>query len=210
MSYGLRFKNNSDVVVLDSEFARLVVVHSGSYGPGGAVFPSPVTTDEPPLVFVRPNANTTFQYVSVSGTTGNYTGFTFLGGGSGQYFCAAFKAREVAPYGLRLRDGNSKLLFDSGTPCAQFTKTITAWIYIGYSQDPQGMTKINFTASTDLSSGDYLMLNNIGMDVGANSNRTAKLYCTWDYSNNRIVMYTVGVSNVTSFFVPAVFAKIQQ
>ncbi len=51
------------------------------------------------------------------------------------------------------------------------------------------------------------MLNNIGMDVGANTNRTAKLYCSWDYTNNRIVMFTIGVTNVIYFYIPAVFAK---
>jgi len=52
-----------------------------------------------------------------------------------------------------------------------------------------------------------MMINNIGMDVSAASTRSAKLYCTWDYANNRIVMFTVGVTNYRYFFVPVVFAK---
>ena len=207
MDFGLRFKNNDDVVVLDSEYSRLVVLHAGVYGPGGADFPVPVDSDEPPLVFVRPDASTRFQYVSIVGQAGSYTGFSMIHGGTGKYFCAAFKSREVADYGLRLRDGNTRLLFDTGTPCAQFTRTITSWSYIGNSRDPQGQTFIYFTAPSDLSTGDYLMLNNIGMDVSANTGLTAKLYCSWSYEENRIVMFTLGVTNVTSFFVPAVFAK---
>ncbi len=207
MTYGLSFKNKNDVVVLDTEFSRLVIIHSGVYGPGGVKFPSPVDSEEPPLVFVRPNTNALFQYVSINGTAGNYTGFSMIGGGAGKYFCAAFRSKETASYGLRLWDGASKLLFDSGTPCAQFTKTLTSWTYIGNSRTAQGATQINFTAPSDLSTGDYLMLNNIGMDVGANTNRTAKLYCSWDYTNNRIVMFTIGVTNVIYFYIPAVFAK---
>lgn len=207
MTYGLRFTNDNDVVVLDSEYSRLVVIHQGVYGPGGVGFPAPVNSAEPPLVFVRPDASTTFQYVAIVGTPGNYTGFSMIGGGSGKYFCAAFKSVEMASYGMRLRDESDKLIFDSGTPCAQFTRAINSWSYIGFSHNSQGQTIVNFTAPSDLTSGDYLMLNNIGMDVAANTGRSAKLYCSWSYESNRIVMFTIGVTNVTSFFIPTVFAK---
>lgn len=57
MAYGFMFKNNSDVVTLDSEFARLVVLEKGTWsGTGSGVyvpFSKAITTDEPPLVFIR-------------------------------------------------------------------------------------------------------------------------------------------------------------
>ncbi|AOE78785.1 hypothetical protein A7318_09385 [Pseudomonas lurida] len=206
MAYGLEFKNNNDVVALDSEFSRLVVLQSGRYS-GGATFSPAITTQEPPLVFVRPDASTTFQYTTISGSPGNWTGFSFLGGGVGNYFCAAFKAREVANYGLRLWDGSKNLLFDSGTPCAQFTRTITGWTFLGSSQTGQGLTRGNWTAPSSLSSGDYMLVNNIGMDVGGSSTRASKLYCSWEYENDRILMFAIGAAISVYMFVPVVFAK---
>lgn len=206
MTYGVKFTNNSNAVVLDSEFARLVVLHRGDYS-GPINFPTPITSQEPPLVFIRPNSSFTLSYARINGSAGNWTGFSFVGGGTGKYFAAAFQATQTAQYGFRIWDGGAKLLFDSGTPCAQLTRTISAWSYIGSSQTGQGTTLINFTAVSPLNGGDYMMINNIGMDVSAAYARAAKLYCTWDYSANRIVMFTVGVSNVTSMFVPVLFAK---
>ena len=87
MSYGVTFTNNSDVVVLDSEFSRLVVLQSGTWANTtyiSVVFPRPVTTQEPPLVFVRPDTSVTFSFCLVSGAAGNWTGFTFTCG-SGYY-----------------------------------------------------------------------------------------------------------------------------
>lgn len=206
MAFGLEFTNNNDVVTLDSEFSRLVVLQSGRYS-GGAAFSPAITTQEPPLVFVRPDSSTTIQYTTISGSPGNWTGFSFVGGAAGNYFCAAFKSRQVATYGLRLWDGSANLLFDSGTPCAQFTRTITSWSYLGSSSTGQGTTRSSWTAYSPLDTGDFVLVNNIGMDVAGSSTRAAKLYCTWDYSSNRIVMYIVGVNNSTYFFVPVVFAK---
>lgn len=164
---------------------------------------------EPPLVFVRPDATVTFQYVTIAGAPGNWTGFSYVGGGAGKYFCAAFKSRETATYGLRLWDGSSSLLFDSGTPCAQFTRTISSWSllsHVGTGQPAQ--YKTSFTATSPLDTGDYMLINTIGMDVAGYSTRFAKLYCTWDYANNRVVPFIVGVNNVTTgFFVPITFAK---
>lgn len=59
MTFGLTFTNNNDVVTLDSEFSRLVIVQSGRYS-GGAAFSPAITTAEPPLVFVRPGRNDDF------------------------------------------------------------------------------------------------------------------------------------------------------
>ncbi len=44
MSYGMQFTNNGDVVTLDSEFARLMVISTGRYAPteeGGLARPLP-------------------------------------------------------------------------------------------------------------------------------------------------------------------------
>lgn len=210
MSYGLEFKNNSDVVTLDSEFARLVVLHRGRWSGGGEIgvsFPATVTSAEPPLIFVRPDGNTTFSYCMVRGTPGAWTGFYTRGTGGGGYFCAAFKASPVSDYGLSLWDGSANLLFDSGNPCAQFTRTINSWTYIGDGTGGQGDKIRYFTAPSPLDTGDYMLLNNIGMNVDQNAGKTGKLYCAWEYQNNRIVAYTASVTPVAQMYIPVVFAK---
>lgn len=208
MAYGLEYKNNNDVVTLDSEFSRLVVLQSGRYS-GGVAFSPAITTNEPPLVFVRPDASVTFQYVTIGGGPGNWTGFSYIGGGAGKYFCAAFKSRETETYGLRLWDGSTNLLFDSGTPCAQFTRVISSWAYAGSVGTGQlGQYKTSWTAPSPLNTGDYMLINTIGMDVAGASTRYAKLYCVWDYGGNQVVPFIVGVNNSTlGFFVPIAFAK---
>ncbi|WLG53995.1 hypothetical protein PSH77_14935 [Pseudomonas extremorientalis] len=205
MSYGFQFTNASNVVTLDSEFSRLVVLQTGRYSSGAAFSPA-IATQEPPLVFVRPDASSTFQYATISGTPGNWTGFSFIGGGAGSYFCAAFKSRPTATYGLRLWSGAGDLLFDNNTPCAQFTRTISSWTYLGASNTEQGLIRCNYTAVSPLDTGDYMLINNIGMDV-AGLSRSSKLYCTWEYNNNRILMFAIGVTPSINFFVPVVFAK---
>lgn len=206
MGYGVLFINNNNSVILDSEFSRLVVLHKGSYN-GAVTFPTPVTSVEPPLVFVRPDGSFTLSYALINGSPGNWTGFSFINGGPGKYFAAAFKSQAKARYGFRMWNQAGEVIFDSGTPAAQFTRTISAWTYLGSSSTGQGTTRANFSAPSPLSSGDYMMINNIGMDVSGGSIRASKLYCTWEYANNRILMFTVGVTNPTSLYVPVVFAK---
>ena len=147
MSYGVTFTNNSDVVTLDSEFSRLVVLEKGAWsGSGSGVsvpFAKTITTDEPPLVFVRPDAGNGYVYFClILGSSGAWTGFSFGANrnlpSTGKWFAGAFASQPTATYGLRLWDASSKLLFDSGTPCAQFTRTITGWTYLGSTGDPPG------------------------------------------------------------------------
>lgn len=214
MSYGLTFTNNNDVVTLDSEFSRLVVLAKGTYsgvGGAGASFPFVITTQEPPLVFVRPGQSNTLCFCKLSGGPGAWTGFSFTGiagsGTSGSWFAAAFQSKEIATFGLRLWDGSSKLLFDSDTACAQFTRTITGWSYLGSSPTGQGTSRLSWTATSPLNTGDFMLLNNIAMDVAGNTSRQGNQYAVWEYSNNRLVMQVVGVDIQTSFYTPVVFAK---
>jgi len=214
MLYGLTFTNSNDVVTLDSEFSRLVVLAKGTYsgtGGAGASFPFVITTQEPPLVFVRPGQSGTLCFCKISGGAGAWTGFSFTGiagvGSSGSWFAAAFKSKEIATFGLRLWGGSSNLLFDSGTACAQFTRTITGWSYLGASSTGQGASRLSWTAYSPLNTGDYMLLNNIAMDVAGLTSRQGNQYSVWDYGNNRIVMQVVGVDISTSYYTPVVFAK---
>lgn len=215
MSFGLRFTNNNNVVTLDSEFARLVVLGTGTWnGTGSGVyvpFAKTITTDEPPLVFVRPDQSNVFCFCLIHGSAGAWTGFSFVGTSgvatSGKWFVAAFKSEPTATFGLRLWDGNAKLLFDNGTPCAQFTRTITGWSYLGSTQTGQGVSRLSWTAASTLSTCDYMLLNNIAMDVAGLTSRQGNMYAIWEYNNDRLVMQVVGVDISTTLYNPIVFAK---
>lgn len=215
MDYGLRYLNNNDVVTLDSEFSRLVRLDKGGWSGAGsgvyAPFTKTITTDEPPLVFVRPDQSNTLCFCLVRGSSGAWTGFSFVGitgtATSGKWFAAAFESEPTATYGMRLWGGSTKLLFDNGTPCAQFTRTITAWSYLGSQQTGQGVYRYLWTAPSSLGSGDYMLLNNIAMDVAGLVSRQANMYATWEYSNDRLVISTVGVDSSTTLYNPVVFAK---
>lgn len=217
MSYGVTFTNNSDVVTLDSEFSRLVVLEKGTWsGDGSGIFvpfANAVTTDEPPLVFVRLDQSNLLSFCLVAGSSGNWTGFSFKGisgtATSGKWFSAAFKSEFKATYGLRLWDGTSKLLFDNGTACAQFTRTITSWSFLGSEGYPPGSGRYRYswTAPSQLDTGDYMMLNNIAMDMAGVVSRQGNMYAWWEYNNNRIVIQAVGVDLPAAMYMPVVFAK---
>jgi hypothetical protein len=225
MAYGLEFTNNDNVVTLDSEYARLVVVSKGRFIPtqesglGSTTnFERVVTTQESPLVFVRPdtvNAVAGLCQMRVLGSPGNWTGFYVRAYNSltaqprGSYFAAAFQASPVADYGLRMFDETGKIIFDSGTPCAAFTKSYQTWAYVKYDYDSQGLTRCYFSVPFDFSAGDYMLINNFGMDMAGASFREAALYCWWDFPGNRLWAITIGVTNQTTIYLPAVFARMQ-
>ena len=214
MTYGLRFTNSSDVVILDSEFARLVILDTGTWSGNGSgitvSFSKVINTIEPPLVFVRPNQSITFCFCKIIGSTGAWRGFSFVGisgqSTSGKWFCAGFKSSETARFGMRLWDGDSNLLFDTGTPCAQFTRSISSWSYLGSSSTGQGTSRLSWTSSSSLST-DYMMLNNIAMDIGGTQSRQGSIYAVWQYNNDRLVIQAVGVDMSTSLYNTVIFAK---
>lgn len=215
MSYGLMFKNDYDVVTLDSEFSRLMVIERGAWSGNGSgvsvAFSKAITTAEPPLVFVRPAQSNMFCFCMVLGVAGAWTGFSFVGlsgqATSGSWFVAAFKSEPTEKFGIRIWDANSKLLFDNGTPCAQFTRVLTSWSYLGATQTGQGVYRLSWTAPSSLSGGDYMLLNNIAMDLAGSTSRQGNMYAVWEYQNNRLVIQAVGVDLQTTLYLPVVFAK---
>lgn len=213
MSYGVRFTNSNNTVTLDSEFARLTVFGKGAWSGTNSIsiaFPKIIDTEEPPLIFVRPDQSNTFCFCLVIGSANSWTGFSFRTNGnfsSGKWFASAFKSQPTASYGFRLWDGSGKMLFDSGNPCAQFTRTISSWSYLGSSQTSQGVYLYSWAANAPLTSGDYMLLNNIAMDMAGVVSRQGNMYALWDYGNNRVVMQAVGVDLPSAFYMPVVFAK---
>lgn len=216
MSFGLRFINANNEVTLDSEFARLVVLQRGNWNAGGGVgrrvviaLDPVVTTEEPPLIFVRPNASTVFQFCLVNGSSGNWTSFSFTTSNTpgGNWFSAAFKSVPVASYGLRLWSATSTLLFDSGTPCAKFTNYIAGWSFLGTTQISPGRYRYTWSAGTDLNSGQFMMLNCIAMDMAGTQSRQGSIAATWDSGGSRIVLSAEGVDLPSAQYRTIIFGK---
>lgn len=224
MTFGLSFTNTQDTVILDSEFARLCVISSGRYAPTqesglGSVttFVRPVTSQEPPLVFIRPDtvgavASATQMYLI--GGAGNWTGFyvrafgTITAQPNGRYFVAAFAAQPVATYGMRLWDGSSKLLFDSGTSSALFTRSFINWTYVKTTQSETGSYRNYYTVSFNFPENEYLMINSFGMKLLSNDNVGRTISTWWDFPAATLWAITESFNNPFDFHLPAIFAKL--
>lgn len=223
MSYGLTFTNNSNLVVIDSEFARLNVICSGRYAPtqesgmgSTTSFPRTITSQEPPLVFCRPDSGGVagLTAMQVIGSAGNWTGFYVraydvnTNQPNGRYFAATFGAQPVASYGMRLWDGSSKLLVDTGTPNALFTRAFQNWSYVRYETTGTTSTRIFYSVPFNFPENEYLLINNFGMNMvtGAASGRILKTL--WDFNAGVLYAVTDGFSNPFAFFLPALFAKL--
>lgn len=223
MSYGLTFLNNNNLVVIDSEFARLNVICSGRYAPtqesghgSTTYFPRVITSQEPPLVFCRPDTGGIggLTAMQVIGSAGNWVGFYVraydvnTNQPNGRYFAASFVAQAVATFGLRLWDGATNLLFDSGTPSALFTRSFQNWTYVRSETSPTGSTRSFYTVPFDFPENEYLLINTFSMNMvtGAAAGRMVKTL--WSFSTRTLYAVTDGFSNPLAFFMPAVFAKM--
>lgn len=224
MAYGLEFTNDSNVVTVDSEFTRLVVLAKGTYQPTqesglGSVtsFPRTITSQEPPLVFIRPAGSTGIAglcLMRVIGSPGAWTGFYVRAYDentlqpNGSYFACGFAATALSDYGMRIWDGSSKLLFDSGTPYARFTRSFQNWTYVKTDTAAQGQPRNYYRVNFNFPAGEHMLINTFSMPMLNDDPFNRALYCWWDFSGGNLYALTVGSNNPFSFFLPAVFAKL--
>lgn len=224
MTFGLEFTNESNVVTVDSEFTRLVVLAKGSYSPTqesglGSVtsFPRTITSQEPPLVFIRPSATSGIAglcQMRVLGSPGAWTGFYVRAYDentlqpNGSYFACGFAATALAEFGMRLWDGSSKLLFDSGTPYARFTRAFQNWTYVKTDSTAQGTPRNYYRVAFNFPAGEHMLINSFSMPMINDDPFSRALYCWWDFSGGNLYALTVGSGNPFAFFLPAVFAKL--
>lgn len=226
MGFGLSFSNNDNVVVLDSEYARLCVIYSGryfpNYGPGNfsslITFPSPITSVEQPLVFLRPDTVGGLLKMgalgAVQGSPGNWTGFItgmydqvgFYP--NGRYVVASFGAQPVADYGLRLFSSSGAPIFDSGTPSFLFTRAFQKWTYVKTTRLDQGEYVNYYTVPFDFPENEYLLGNSFMMRMNNNDNIGRSLHTWWDFPNKTLYAVTIGFSNPFAFWLPAMFGKL--
>lgn len=213
MSYGLQVVNNSGTISLDSEYARLCVLHKGAYTAGvTVVFASVIDTLEPPLVFVRPQSNGSLIQLGVLlvGSPGAWTGCSVTSGQahSGAIFVAAFSSKPTASYGLRLWDATGKQIFDSGTQAAVFTRAVQNWTYTHTTYSGQGLPTNWYSVPMSYELGDYLMVNNARMPMMGGNNESRGVGLSYDFSASLLRFSVTTVSNPIYFLLPAIFGKI--
>jgi hypothetical protein len=133
MDYGFRSRNGLNFFQIDSVNRVLGVAASGSYvigKPPGAqltitsatiTYPAPITTPDPPMVFLNPNNQGMYHTLMNIGSPGNWTGFSFQlqlmspfnsSDCSGKWLVATF--RSVGPpseYDIRLKNAAGEVIF---------------------------------------------------------------------------------------------------
>ncbi|MEE4882441.1 hypothetical protein V2K29_02180 [Pseudomonas alliivorans] len=216
--YGMQITNDSGVVSLDSEFARLSVLQSGRYVASSNTITIPlspvVSTQEPPLIFVRPDNNNGVVVVgcSIAGSPGNWTSITITGpvnyAPTGSYFIGGFVASPSSGYGARIWDSTGKLIFDTGTTAAVFTRFFQNWTYETSTTDAQGYYINWYSSPLNYSNGDYLMINNCYMKMVSGDNVGRVCGIRYDFSASKLWFTTTALSNPIAFKLPAFFAKI--
>lgn len=216
--FGFSAVNDAGIVSIDSEYSRLCVMQSGRYGgvSGGArvTFSPAITTQEPPLMFLRPDNNGGLVNIGCGllGTPGNWTGMNIIGptnyNPAGKYFIGSFSPSPTASFGLRLWDGTTKLIFDSGMPSAVFTRFYQNWTYVRSTTDAQGFVTNWYSSPFSSSVDEYLLVNSGGMRLlsGDNIGRIGGI--VYDFSLSQLWFTTRALNNPYAFSLPAVFAKI--
>nr|WP_256207168.1 DUF6453 family protein [Pseudomonas sp. P97.38] len=212
MAYGLTVLNDSGLISIDSEFARLCVMQSGSYTQSVSIQFSPtITSQEPPLFFIRPNNNGGVVNLGCrfSGSAGNWTGVTVVSNSSttGSYFVATFSPTPKSGYGMRLWNSAGGLIFDSGSQPAVFSRFAQNWTYETSTLDDQGYY-INWYSIPMIAAGEYLLINNAGMRMVAGNVRGRSTSIYFDFSLSKLWFTTTALSNPFAFSLPAVLAKL--
>lgn len=213
MKYGLSVVNDSGVVSLDSEYARLCVFHKSAYTANVSVtFQNAVTTQEPPLVFIRPLNNGSFIQLGVilGGSAGAWSSATVVSGQahSGDIFVAAFSSTPITSYGFRMWDAESKQIFDSGTQAVIFTRSVQNWTYTHTTYSSQGLPTNWYSITMDYALGDYLMINNARMPMMGANNESRGTGLRYDFASSVLRLSVTTVSNPFYLLLQAVFGKI--
>ncbi|MBC3948364.1 hypothetical protein [Pseudomonas folii] len=202
MSYGVICINESSYVQIDSEMPRLCVLTKGTYSgttDATGTFARPVTSIDPPIVFIRPSQGGQIQIpISVwfNGGPGNWTGFTMKASNiystlSGEYFVAAWASMGTSAYGMRIWGPDGALVYDSGAPAVVVTFAAGNWNYVGSEQLTLGRRYI-WSISKALGVGEYISINSFAMHCHAPSNAGGGCGIGVDYANSRIMLYSLG------------------
>lgn len=222
MAFGFRALNDNSYVQIDSDLPRMCMLQQGTYSSPSSyifnvAFNTPVTTVEPPMVFIRPSsiADGTQLYRSTTllGVSGNWTGFqvTCVNTNyrpSGSWFVAAFASRSADVFGMRIFDSSGAIIYDTGAPAVVVTNVLSAWTYVGKVGTPTGASYYKWTAGRALAANEYYLINVFSLGVQDNGSGSS-CAVSMDYTNNQTCMWANGFSAwIDQGHRPVVFAKL--
>lgn len=224
MSFGLIAINDSRYVQVDSDNPRLCALFSGSYAASGSrsvtiTFPSPVTTDEPPCVFIRNSPeqpDVLYSGMYLLGAARNWTGFRLDAGNTawrpvGKWFAATFAPRPTARWGLRMWDGAGNVVYDSGTTPVLVTKATNSWSYQGVVQLTLGSAYYYRAEVTGaIAIDEYFMINPFSRNLLAPQVPVSNVSgARFNYLENRLQLYSIGTTGWLDIGQPGVvFARL--
>lgn len=133
--YGIRARNDSNLVQIDNSNKAIRVASSGSFAlgrrgagdfimSGGGTFSPAITTAEEPMVFLRSDTGMMVANYRVLGSPGAWTGFTvdgwFGGAFSSLYYTVKWmvgipmaSSSASGDYGVRIRNAQAEMTFNS-------------------------------------------------------------------------------------------------
>lgn len=224
MSFGLRVNNNENYIQIDSDKPRLCAIYSGSYQAIGnhiavVVFPAPITTTEPPCIFIR-NSETRpddlYMVMTVTGGPGNWTGFSIEAASvswrpTGKWFASVFASKSTATWGLRMWDSSGTIIYDSGATPVTVTKATNSWSFEGTVSLTIGNAYYYRAAVLgSIASDEYFMLNPFSRGILAPSRpRGNSGGVRFNYAEGRLQLYSVGTTGWSDNGQPGVvFARL--
>lgn len=205
MTYGLRVVNENSYIQIDSETPRLCAIHKGSYSSSSSstvvTFPSPITTQEPPCIFIRndPSRNDDlYDRMYITGSAGNWTGFYLRANNVnmrplGKWFAAVFASKASSQYGLRLWDGAGGIIYDSGASPVIFTKASQDWAYFGKVSFPTLGSAYYYGSGlvAPIAADEYFLINQFSRGVVSTSGVWQDRGVRYNYNSQRLEMYIV-------------------
>lgn len=205
MTYGLKVINDDAYIQIDSDTPRLCAIHNGTYRAVNSriayvVFPTPVTTQEPPCIFIQNSIHQgdyVYDDVVLSGSAGHWTGFQLSVNNvewrpAGKWFCAVFASQAQEDYGMRLWSENGNIIFDSGTTPVVVTRAGNVLVYRGFYNYPTLGSVVWFSFSISnapLKDDEYFMVNPFSKPV-PNRINPQTTGVKWDYASNELRFYT--------------------
>ena len=185
MDFGLKVINNGGSVNISSDYKILVFSERGIFqivsrysdgeGYGQVTFTRPVTTVEPPQVFVRTisaSHGALSFYTRLLGSSGNWTGFSVTSAVLGsplQNFtleyvnCKYSDKRSTDKYGLEVYDYLGNVIYTSSDRAVRYSRFTKSWSYTGptVAYGVVGVFNSNMTIAAD----DFISITSIDRGV---------------------------------------------
>lgn len=201
MPYGFRARNGANFFQIDSENRVLSAAFGGSYQIGRVpgvgqvltsatiIYATPITTQEPPFVFLNPADMGMYHTLLNIGGPGSWTGFKFQlqlmppfnsSNCSGKWMVATFRSQSSAnQYDIRLRDAAGVQIFSGADNLLVMTgfPTNEGWSLDSRGQEQSGVYWSGFQMPWTGSYEDYFLASTLLGGTSFNGNTSRESPC---------------------------------